>query len=68
MFPSAALFAAAGAVGRALTALRNDGRFAAAEPEFITAEGYNTVVDLEAFIAREQSDVSDAALRQRFDF
>ena len=54
MFPSAALFAAAGAVTRALTALRNDGRFAATEPDFITADAYNTVVDLAAFIARER--------------
>jgi 2-methylisocitrate lyase-like PEP mutase family enzyme len=53
MFPSAALFASAGAVGRALTALRKDGRFAAAEPDFISADTYNAVVDLDAFIARE---------------
>jgi 2-methylisocitrate lyase-like PEP mutase family enzyme len=53
MFPSATLFAAAGAVGRALAALRNDGRFAAAEPDFITASAYNEAVDLESFIARE---------------
>jgi methylisocitrate lyase len=53
MFPSAALFAAAGAVTRALTALRNDGRFAATEPDFITADAYNTVVDLAAFIKRD---------------
>jgi 2,3-dimethylmalate lyase len=53
MFPSAALFAAAGAVGRALQTLRTDGRFAAAEPGFITADAYNKVVDLASFIARE---------------
>ena len=41
------------AVGRALAALRNDGRFAAAEPDFITASAYNEAVDLESFIARE---------------
>jgi methylisocitrate lyase len=54
MYPSAALFAAAGAVERALGALRNDGRFAAAETGFITAAAYNGVVDLEAFVARDQ--------------
>jgi 2,3-dimethylmalate lyase len=54
MFPSAALFAAAGAVERALAALRAGGRFAAAEGDFITADAYNGVVDLESFIARER--------------
>jgi 2-methylisocitrate lyase-like PEP mutase family enzyme len=54
MFPSAALFAAAGAVERALAALHDDGRFAAAESGFMTAAGYNGVVDLEAFVARDQ--------------
>jgi methylisocitrate lyase len=54
MFPSAALFAAAGAVERALAALRNDGCFAAAESGFMTAAEYNGVVDLEAFVARDR--------------
>lgn len=54
MFPSAALFAAAGAVEDALTALRGDGRFAAAESAFMTAADYNEVVDLEAFVARDR--------------
>lgn len=54
MFPSAALFAAAGSVERALTALRNDGGFAAAESGFMTAAEYNGVVDLEAFVARDR--------------
>lgn len=53
MFPSATLFAAAGAVERALAALRSDGRFAAAEPDFIEAGAYNRVVDLAAFLERE---------------
>ena len=53
MFPSATLFAAAGAVERALTALRSDGRFAATEPDFITADAYNRVVDLDSFLDRE---------------
>ena len=53
MFPSATLFAAAGAVERALAALCGDGRFAAAEGAFITADAYNRVVGLEAFVARE---------------
>jgi methylisocitrate lyase len=53
MFPSATLFAAAGAVERALSALREDGRFAATEPDFITADAYNRVVDLDSFLARE---------------
>jgi len=53
MFPSAALFAAAGAVERALAALRSGGRFAAAEDDFISAQDYSAVVDLEAFVARD---------------
>jgi len=53
MFPSATLFAAAGGVERALAALRTGGCFAAAEPDFLTADSYNRVVDLDAFIARE---------------
>lgn len=54
MFPSAALFAAAGAVERALAALRSDGRFAAAESGFITPAEYNEVVDLDSFVARDR--------------
>lgn len=53
MFPSAALFAAAGAVEHALTALRSGGRFAAAEDGFISAQAYDAVVDLDAFVARD---------------
>jgi hypothetical protein len=37
-----------------LAALRRDGRFAAAEPGFITAGEYNTVVDFDAFVERER--------------
>lgn len=55
MFPSATLFAAAGAVERALAALRRDGRFAAAEGGFISPNDYNAVVGLDAFVAREEA-------------
>lgn len=55
MFPSAALFAAAGAVESALAALRRDGRFAAAGDRFVSAARYNEIVDLPSFIAREES-------------
>ncbi len=54
MYPSAALFAATGAVVRALEALRRDGSFAAAEDAFVSAAAYNTLVDLDAFMAREE--------------
>lgn len=53
MFPSAALFAAAGAVEHSLAALRSAGSFAAAEDRFMTARAYNAAVDLDAFIARD---------------
>jgi methylisocitrate lyase len=56
MFPSAALFAAAGAVESALRTLRRDGRFAAAEDRFVSAARYNEIVDLPSFIAREERD------------
>lgn len=53
MFPSATLFAAAGAVERALAALHRDGRFAAAEDGFISPHDYNAAVGLDAFVARD---------------
>jgi methylisocitrate lyase len=55
MFPSATLFAAAGAVEAALNALRSGGRFAAVEERFISARAYNAVVDLDSFVARDDA-------------
>jgi methylisocitrate lyase len=55
MFPSAALFAAAGAVERALNTLRSDGRFSA-DGALMTADAYNGVVDLASFVARDDKE------------
>lgn len=53
MYPSATLFAAAGAIARALDALKSDGSFARAEAGFVTTATYNEIVDLDAFLDRE---------------
>jgi 2-methylisocitrate lyase-like PEP mutase family enzyme len=53
MYPSAALFAAAGAVARALNTLRRDGTFGADEGGFVSADAYNEIVGLGVFLERE---------------
>ena len=53
IYPSAALFAAAGAVAHALDALRRDDSFAAVEPAMISLADYNAVVGLDAMLRRD---------------
>jgi 2-methylisocitrate lyase-like PEP mutase family enzyme len=53
IYPSAALFAAAGAVSHALDALRRDDSFAAVEPAMISLADYNAVVGLDAMLRRD---------------
>ena len=55
IFPSAALFAAAGAVAEAFSALKRDGTFAAVETNLPSASTLNEVLGLDAFVARENS-------------
>jgi 2,3-dimethylmalate lyase len=59
-FPSAALFAAVGAVTRAMQALRRDGSFDAVAGELIPLDGYYDVVGFEKFMDNERSWVEGA--------
>ena len=54
-FPSAALFAAAGAVKRAMAALRRDRSIAAVADELIGLDDYYALVGLKPQLAREES-------------
>lgn len=54
-FPSAALFAAAGAVKRAMAALRRDRSIAAVAEELIGLDDYYALVELKPQLAREES-------------
>lgn len=60
-FPSALLFAAAGGVKRALTALMEDRSFAAVADDLIGLEDYYGVVGLKPMLARERHYDDDAA-------
>jgi len=55
IFPSAALFAAVGAVAEAFSALKRDGVFATVDANFPSAATLNEVLGLDAFVARENS-------------
>lgn len=67
-FPSALLFAAAGAVRRTLDALRQDRSFDAVSDELLSLDEYYDAVDLHGMLAREQSwDDRAAALVKTAD-
>jgi 2-methylisocitrate lyase-like PEP mutase family enzyme len=59
-FPSATLFAAVGAVTRAMQALHRDRSFEAVKDEFVALQGYYDLVGLSAQTAKEQDYLTAA--------